>query len=49
MGYNISCCTVEKIPVLAQAAAPTAKTEEDSREGKESKAVREQATIVVCV
>ena len=39
MGYNISCCPVEKTPVLVQAAAPTAKTEEDSREGKEGKAV----------
>ena len=34
MGYNISRGPFEKTPVLAQEAAPTAKTEEDSGEGK---------------
>lgn len=33
MGYSISCCPVEKTPVLAQAAAQAAQTKEDSREG----------------
>ena len=34
MGYYISCCPLEKTPVLAQAAAPTTEAEEDTREGK---------------
>ena len=34
MGYNISRGPFEKTPVLAQEAPPTAKTEEDSGEGK---------------
>lgn len=34
MGYNISRGPFEKTAVLAQEAPPTAKTEEDSGEGK---------------
>ncbi len=52
MGYNISRGPLAKTPVLAQEAAPTAKTEEDSGKGKAAalEGSCEQAIIiVVCI